>query len=90
MSITSASGARNCELTKKCATLVKVVNIVLVQQPINKRTSNSYNNSSNVSEFRAVFNRFAHDFKAPPPYSAAASHFVMKSPPAIFCGHVDL
>jgi hypothetical protein len=29
-------------------------------------------------------------FKAPPPYSAIASHFVMKSPPVKFCGHVDL
>jgi hypothetical protein len=29
-------------------------------------------------------------FKAPLPYSAAASHFVTKPPPAVFCGQVDL
>jgi hypothetical protein len=69
---------------------VKVVNIVHVQWPINKRTSNSYINSSNASAFWAIFNHFAHDFKVPTPYSAAASHFVMKPPPAIFCGQVDL
>jgi hypothetical protein len=33
---------------------------------------------------------FARDFKAQPPYSAAASPFVMKPPPAIFCSQVDL
>jgi hypothetical protein len=69
---------------------VKVVNIVRVQWPTNKCTSNSYINSSNASAFWAIFNRFARDFKAPPPYSAAASHFVMTPPPAIFCGQVDL
>jgi hypothetical protein len=54
------------------------------------RTSNTYKNSSNASAFCAIFNRFACDFKASPPYSAAASHFVMKPPPATSCGQVDL
>jgi hypothetical protein len=67
---------------------VKVVNIVHIQWPINKRTSKCYINSSNASAFWAIFNRFARDFKAPPPYSAAASHFVMTPPPAIFCGRL--
>jgi hypothetical protein len=79
------------ELIKKSATLVKVVNIVRLQWPINKRTSNSYINSSNASAFWAIFNRqFARDFKVPTPYSAAASHFVMKPLPVIFCSQVDL
>jgi hypothetical protein len=76
-------------MKKKPETLVKVVKIVHVQWPINKRTSKCYINSSNASAFWAIFNHFARDFKAPPPYSAA-SHFVMKPPPAIFCGQVDL
>jgi hypothetical protein len=37
-----------------------------------------------------MFNCFAHDFEALPPYSAAVSHFVMKPPPAIFGSQVDL
>jgi hypothetical protein len=44
----------------------------------------------NASAFWAIFNNFARDFKIPPPNSAAASHFVMKPPPAIFCGKIDL
>jgi hypothetical protein len=91
LSITGASGANNCELVKNiCNFGESGVNIVRVQWPTNKPVSNSYINSSNASAFWAIFNRFARDFKAPPPYSAAASHFVMTPPPAIFCGQVDL
>jgi len=45
----------------------------------------------NASEHLVTFKHcFPRGFKAQPPYSAAASHFVVKPPPAIFCGQVDL